>query len=164
MPILSLAGQFHHTKLEVDLSREQIIHFAAWLFFVRYYFWCLKTYRFAIFPVSLCLRQTWKLFLKLCLRRWFRSRRNPVVSFDSFEIMAVKNTVWFGSYKLWNIIVEKINALRVSYILIQVILFMNSRRKERIFEKLMFYPKLRNNFWVSHHLLPMVWWGNYAKK
>ena len=54
--------------------------FAVGLYFVSYYFWCLKIYIFFIFFVSLPLRQSWKLFLKLCLRGWLRSRRNPVVS------------------------------------------------------------------------------------
>ena len=58
---------------------------------------------------------------------------------DSFRIMAVKNTVRFGSYKLENNVFENVNALRVSWI--KVIPFMYSRRKERICEKLMFYPK-----------------------
>ena len=78
--------------------------------------------------------------------------------FDSFRIMAVKSTISFDSYRLLNIVFETIDALWVSHTWIQLVRFFHSRRKERVFEKLVFYPQLRDSFlsFVSHSLDNMV--------
>ena len=55
MTISNDTGQWHHQKLELDLSREQKIILQR-SFFVRYYFCCLKTCLFFIFRVSLPLK------------------------------------------------------------------------------------------------------------
>ena len=50
-----LTRQWRHQKLEVDIFRERKLILQCDFFFVRYYFWCLKTYLFFIFCVSLPL-------------------------------------------------------------------------------------------------------------
>ena len=92
---------------------------------------------------------------------WIRPRRNLVITFDSFRLVAVKNVIRFGSYKLQYIVLD---ALRVSYIWIHFALFIYGRRKERFFEKHVFYRKFRNSFWVSRHISSIVWWGSCARK